>query len=39
MTALSVFELDDGLVFGRRSPMATRDADHIAAFDVFSQVG
>ena len=33
------FKLDDGLVFGEAIADIDEDADYIAAFDVFSQVG
>ena len=33
------FKLDDGLVFGKAIADIDEDADYIAAFDIFSQVG
>ena len=33
------FKLDDGLVFGEVVADIDEDADYIATFDVFSQVG
>jgi len=33
------FKLDNGLVFGEEIADIDKDADHIATFDVFSQVG